>query len=67
MQKDHRRIADAARKADVALFYYAGHGFQVGGQNYLVPTDAAISRADQATTQTIAMSDILRVMATAPG
>lgn len=67
MQKTTAEFADAARKADVALFYYAGHGFQVGGQNYLVPTDAAISRADQATAQTIAMSDILRVMATAPG
>lgn len=26
--------------ADVALFYYAGHGLQVRGANYLVPTNA---------------------------
>lgn len=25
---------------DVALFYYAGHGIEVGGQNYLLPVDA---------------------------
>ena len=31
------------RGADVALFYYAGHGIQAQGQNYLVPTDAAIT------------------------
>ena len=29
-----------ARGADVALFYYAGHGLQVDGRNYLVPVDA---------------------------
>src|SRR5581483_8562919 len=27
-----------------ALFYYAGHGLQVDGENYLVPVDAAIAR-----------------------
>jgi hypothetical protein len=29
----------AASKADVALFYYAGHGVQMSGENYLVPID----------------------------
>ena len=36
-----------ARTADVALFYYAGHGFQADDVNYLAPVDAVIkSRAD---------------------
>src|SRR5258708_2347551 len=30
--------------ADVGLFYYAGHGVQVGGDNYLVPVDANPTR-----------------------
>src|SRR5690348_18126302 len=30
-----------AHGADVALFYYAGHGLQLDGTNYLVPVDAA--------------------------
>src|SRR5262249_22316587 len=35
------------RDADVGLFYYAGHGLQVEGVNYLVPIDAnPTSRAD---------------------
>jgi formylglycine-generating enzyme required for sulfatase activity len=33
-----RKIADS----DAALFYYAGHGLQVKGQNYMVPVDANI-------------------------
>jgi hypothetical protein len=32
----------AAEGADVALFFYAGHGLQVNGQNYLVPVDARV-------------------------
>jgi len=27
------------RRGDLAVFYYAGHGFQIDGENYLVPTD----------------------------
>jgi uncharacterized caspase-like protein len=32
----------AAENADVALVFYAGHGLQVNGQNYLVPVDANV-------------------------
>ena len=32
--------------ADVGLFYYAGHGIQLDGANYLVPIDAKLSRKD---------------------
>lgn len=67
MLKAASQFAEAAASADVALFYYAGHGFQVGGQNYLIPTDAAITRADEATTQTVPMTDILRAMEPVPG
>ena len=34
-------FAKAVRGADVGLFFYAGHGMQVNGKNYLVPIDAA--------------------------
>ncbi|HEY6391723.1 MAG TPA: tetratricopeptide repeat protein [Bryobacteraceae bacterium] len=27
------------RRGDLAVFYYAGHGYQIDGENYLVPTD----------------------------
>lgn len=35
-------VEDAA-DADVALVYYSGHGVELGGQNYLVPTDTDLS------------------------
>ena len=34
------RFAEQLRNYQVGLFYYAGHGIQVGGENYLVPVDA---------------------------
>ncbi|MBB4176024.1 caspase family protein [Sulfitobacter noctilucicola] len=61
------KFATAIETADVALFYYAGHGFQVGGQNYLVPTDAKIEQAADVTEQTIKLNDILNQMEQAPG
>ena len=35
-------IAEQAAQADVVLVFYAGHGVETGGVNYLVPTDAAL-------------------------
>lgn len=32
-------FAELARDSDVTLFYYAGHGIQVNGTNYLMPID----------------------------
>jgi uncharacterized protein YecT (DUF1311 family) len=32
--------------ADVALFYYSGHGMQFAGKNYLLPVDARLAGAD---------------------
>src|SRR5262249_59921474 len=39
-----RAFTDKLANADVALFFYAGHGLQVGLQNYLVPVDARLER-----------------------
>lgn len=42
LRKTVRSFADKLAGADVALFFYAGHGLQVSGENYLIPVDAAI-------------------------
>ena len=43
-QQALREFRDSARGADTALLYYAGHGIEGRGQNWLVPTDAALER-----------------------
>ena len=35
-------FAVAAQGAEASLFFYAGHGLQVDGENYLIPTDARL-------------------------
>jgi uncharacterized caspase-like protein len=39
-----RALAREARSCDGAVVYYAGHGVQVGGRNYLVPVDIQSAR-----------------------
>src|SRR6202165_753053 len=39
-----RDCADRARDADIAVIYYAGHGIEVDGTNYLIPVDAKLER-----------------------
>ncbi|QDF41231.1 tetratricopeptide repeat protein [Bradyrhizobium symbiodeficiens] len=38
-----REFAARAETADWAVVYYAGHGMEIGGVNYLIPTDAKIA------------------------
>jgi tetratricopeptide (TPR) repeat protein len=61
------QFATAAHTADTVLFYYAGHGFQVGGQNYLVPIDADIRTPDDVASETIALAEILSAMQNSGG
>ncbi|MGY8631055.1 caspase family protein [Bradyrhizobium sp. 14AA] len=44
MRRALRDFADQARDADIALVYYAGHGIEIDGTNYLIPTDAKLER-----------------------
>jgi formylglycine-generating enzyme required for sulfatase activity len=44
MQHAFRDFGLKAESADVALVFYAGHGVQVAGENYLLPIDAALER-----------------------
>jgi uncharacterized caspase-like protein len=37
-----KEFSRALQGADVGLFFYAGHGMQVAGENYLVPVDAVL-------------------------
>jgi len=37
-----REFAKAARTADLSLLFYAGHGLQIAGDNYIVPVDAKV-------------------------
>ena len=52
-------------KGGVGVFYFAGHGVQVGRQNYLIPVDANISREEQIRTRALNAQEVLDRMASA--
>ncbi|ADZ70400.1 Caspase domain protein [Polymorphum gilvum SL003B-26A1] len=62
MRRTVAQFAKEARGADVALFFYAGHGMQVQGQNYLIPVDARFSDETALDFETISADFILRQM-----
>jgi len=54
-----REFADAARDADIAVVYYAGHGMEVEGSNYLIPVDARLERDTDVYDETLSLDRIL--------
>jgi tetratricopeptide (TPR) repeat protein len=54
-----RAFAGDAEKADWAVVYYAGHGFEIGGVNYLVPVDAKLAADKDAETEAVALEQVL--------
>lgn len=53
------QFTEIAYDAEVAIVYYAGHGLQVDGRNYLVPIDAQLEKAAQLQTRTIPADKVL--------
>ena len=45
--------------ADVALVFYAGHGMEMDGVNYLLPVDARLERDTDVRFETVALNDML--------
>lgn len=53
---------DLAGENAIGLFYYAGHGVQVGGHNYLLPVDANIHTEAQVDVYGVSAQNVLRQM-----
>jgi tetratricopeptide (TPR) repeat protein len=60
-----KSFADEAEKADWAVVYYAGHGFEIGGVNYLVPVDAKLAVDRDAETQAVALEQVIAAVGAA--
>ncbi len=57
-----KRYYRAADGASVALFYYAGHGIQLGGANYIVPVDAKLTALTDIQLQAMNVDDVLQYL-----
>lgn len=61
-QEKIAQFARQVRGADIALFFYAGHGLQVSGRNYLLPVDAALEDETSLDFEAVQVDFILRQM-----
>ena len=43
LRRELREFSQHAHEADVAVIFYAGHGIDVGGSNFLIPIDARLA------------------------
>lgn len=57
-----RDYSRALRGADLAFFYYAGHGVQVNGLNYMMPVDAKLAEEGDVYSETVELNDVLKHM-----
>src|SRR3569623_2309647 len=55
MRKALRDFGGRARDAEVAVIYYAGHGMELDGTNYLIPTDAALETDSDVLDEAVAL------------
>jgi hypothetical protein len=46
LRREMRTFANHSTTADIALVFYAGHGAQIAGENYLLPTDLDIPNTE---------------------
>ena len=60
--KDVRAFSERAQGAEIAFLFYAGHGLQMNGDNYLLPVDAKIEGPGDVRFNTISMADIQQEM-----
>lgn len=62
MDKTVRDFAESLNGAAVSLFFYAGHGLQVDGENYIVPIDAKLTSAASLDFEMVRLNLIQRSM-----
>jgi tetratricopeptide (TPR) repeat protein len=60
-----RKFANEAEKADWAVVYYAGHGMEVSGVNYLVPIDAKVAVDRDIQYEAVPLAEVLKAADTA--
>jgi uncharacterized caspase-like protein len=57
-----REFSETSRDADIAVIYYAGHGIEVDGANYLIPTDAKLLSAFDVEDETVSLDRVIRAL-----
>jgi Caspase domain len=59
MRRALREFGDKARDADIAVIYYAGHGIEIDGTNYLIPIDATLEHDTDVYDEALSLDRVL--------
>lgn len=62
MRRAIRDFSDQVRDSDIAVIFFAGHGIEVGGTNYMIPTDAMLERDIDVEDEALSLDRIMRVL-----
>ena len=62
MRRALRDFYDKAASADIAVVYYAGHGIEVDGTNYMIPVDAVLKRDRDVDDEAVSLDRILETV-----
>ena len=57
-----RRFADVANDSDMAIVFFAGHGIELQGTNYMIPIDAKLADERDAPDEAIALDRIVEAV-----
>src|SRR5215208_2720233 len=60
------KLVAASGPDTVALVFYAGHGLQLDGENYLVPVDAVIQQEADVPLQAMRLADLMNALSSMP-
>ena len=63
MRRALEDFREDAAGADVALVFFAGHGVEIGGQNFLLPIDAKAENADTLKTSALPLDEVRATIA----
>ena len=59
MRRGLLAFGQQAASADMAAVYFAGHGMEVNGENWLIPVDAALKRETDAENEAISLRSVM--------
>ena len=57
-----QQMESRLKRNSVLFFYYAGHGVQIDGRNYLLPVDATLNDGDKASQESLFLGDVLHAI-----
>ncbi len=62
LRRSIREFTETARGADIAVVFFAGHGIEIGGINYLVPVDARLAKDLDAEDEAVPLDRLVRAL-----